>query len=143
VAVAISYSSGSIVGNSDAVPPAQPSGSMPIRSFAAAGMRCLQPRYRSAVCFETCPRRNRICSSSLPAEWQSRAHVHLRSYGASLISWDDVSKPVKLTVRRGGDTSKITYSPRGRTVGVTPRYVLDQARYYADPQGCEASSNPR
>ena len=57
------------------------------------------------------------------------------------IYWDDVSKPVKLTVRRGGDTSTIIYSPRGHTVGVTPQYVLDQARYHADPHGCQASSN--
>ena len=57
------------------------------------------------------------------------------------IYWDDVSKPVKLTVRRGGDTSTITYFPRGPIVGVTPQYVLDQAHYRADPQGCQASSN--
>ena len=41
------------------------------------------------------------------------------------IYWDDVTKPVKLTVRRDGDTSTIIYSPRGHTVGVTPQYVLD------------------
>lgn len=39
------------------------------------------------------------------------------------IYWDDVSKPVKLTVRRGGETSTITYFPRGHIVGVTPQYV--------------------
>jgi hypothetical protein len=57
------------------------------------------------------------------------------------IYWDDVSKPVKLTVRRGGDTTTLTYSPRGHTVGVTPQYVLDEARYHSDPHGCQASSN--
>ncbi len=55
------------------------------------------------------------------------------------ISWDDVSKPVKLAVRRGGDTSTITYFPRGHSVGVMPQYVLDQVRYRADPHGCQAS----
>ena len=58
------------------------------------------------------------------------------------ISWDDVSKPVKPTVRRGADTSTIMYFPRGHVVGVTPQYVLDQARYHADLHGCQASSNP-
>jgi predicted metalloprotease with PDZ domain len=57
------------------------------------------------------------------------------------IYWDDVSKPVGLTVRRGDDTSTITYSPRGHSVGVTPQYVLDQSRYHADPHGCQASSS--
>jgi predicted metalloprotease with PDZ domain len=52
------------------------------------------------------------------------------------ISWDDVSKPVRLTVRRGDETSTITYSPRGHSVGVTPQYVLDQARYQTDSRGC-------
>ncbi len=46
-------------------------GSMPIRSFTAERMRCLQPRYRSVVWIETCPSRNWICSSSPPAEWHS------------------------------------------------------------------------
>ncbi|WP_321472629.1 hypothetical protein [uncultured Paludibaculum sp.] len=58
------------------------------------------------------------------------------------IHWDDVSKPVKLTVRRGEGTSTITYYPRGDTVGVTPQYVLDRARYQADPIGCQTSANP-
>ena len=31
------------------------SGSSPIRSFTALWKRCLQPRYRSVVCTETCP----------------------------------------------------------------------------------------
>ena len=58
-------------------------GSMPIRSFTADRMRCLQPRYRSVVWIETWPSRNWICSSSPPAEWHSRAQVPLRSCGAS------------------------------------------------------------
>ena len=59
------------------------------------------------------------------------------------ISWDDVSKPVRLTVRRGDETSTITYSPRGHSVGATSQYVLDQARYRTDPHGCETSSSLR
>jgi hypothetical protein len=42
-------------------------GSIPIRSLTADRIRCLQPRYRSVVWIETCPRRNWICSSSPPA----------------------------------------------------------------------------
>ena len=34
------------------------SGSSPIRSFTALRKRCLQPKYRSVVCTETCPSRN-------------------------------------------------------------------------------------
>ena len=63
---------------------AQPGGSIPILSLTAPWMRCLQPRYRSVVCIETCPSRNWICSSSPPAAWQSRAQVLRRSWGASL-----------------------------------------------------------
>jgi hypothetical protein len=33
----------------------QTSASMPIRSFTAERMRCLQPRYRSVVWIDTCP----------------------------------------------------------------------------------------
>src|SRR5439155_23403359 len=34
------------------------SGSIPIRSFTAPRSRCLQPRYFSVVCTDTCPSRN-------------------------------------------------------------------------------------
>src|ERR1700751_2822261 len=33
-------------------------GSIPIRSFTASRSRCLQPRYFSVVCTETCPSKN-------------------------------------------------------------------------------------
>ena len=36
----------------------QDSGSIPIRSFTAPRSRCLQPRYFSVVCTDTCPSRN-------------------------------------------------------------------------------------
>jgi hypothetical protein len=36
----------------------QESGSIPIRSFTAPRSRCLQPRYFSVVCTDTCPNRN-------------------------------------------------------------------------------------
>src|SRR6266576_3638508 len=36
----------------------QESGSIPIRSFTAPRSRCLQPRYFSVVCTDTCPSRN-------------------------------------------------------------------------------------
>ncbi len=36
----------------------QESGSIPIRSFTAPRRRCLQPRYFSVVCTDTCPSRN-------------------------------------------------------------------------------------
>ena len=66
--------------------PAQPHqafGSMPMRSLTADRIRCLQPRYRSVVCTETCPKRNWICSKSPPDAWQSRAQVRRRSCGAN------------------------------------------------------------
>jgi hypothetical protein len=56
---------------------------MPIRSLTALRIRCLQPRYRSVVCTDTCPSRNWIWSSSPPASWHRRAQVRRRSCGAS------------------------------------------------------------
>jgi hypothetical protein len=61
-------------------------GSMPMRSLTADRMRCLEPRYRSVVRTETCPRRNWICSNSPPEAWHSFAHVRRRSCGASLVT---------------------------------------------------------
>jgi hypothetical protein len=49
-------------------------GSIPILSPAYRGF-CLQPGYCSVVWMETCPGLNRICSSSPPATWHSRAQV--------------------------------------------------------------------
>ena len=56
---------------------------MPIRSLTAFRRCCLQPRYLSVVCTETCPNRNWIWSSSPPASRHRRAHVRRRSCGAS------------------------------------------------------------
>ena len=60
-------------------------GSIPIRSFTANRMRCLQPRYRSVVWIETWPSRNCICSNSPPAVWHSLAQVLFKSCGAKLF----------------------------------------------------------
>src|SRR5579871_707973 len=43
------------------------------------------PKYHSVVKTEACPR-NWICSSSLPAMWQSFAQVLRRSWGARLCN---------------------------------------------------------
>ena len=56
---------------------------MPIRSLTAKRNFCLQPRYRSVVWIETCPRRNWIWSNSPPARRQSLAQLRRRSCGAS------------------------------------------------------------
>ena len=53
-------------------------------SLTASRSLCLQPKYRSVVCTLTCPNNNRICSTSPPDSWQSRAHVLRRSCGANL-----------------------------------------------------------
>ena len=53
------------------------------------------------------------------------------------IYWDDVSKPVKLNILRGGSRTTITYFPRGQTMGVIPKYVLVQDRYHSDQHGCQ------
>jgi len=61
-----------------------PSLAITILSFTANRSFCLQPRYRSVVWMDTWPRRNWMWSSSPPARWQRRAHVHLRSCRAGL-----------------------------------------------------------
>jgi predicted metalloprotease with PDZ domain len=54
------------------------------------------------------------------------------------IYWNDTSKPVKLTIRRGQSTSSVEYYPRGPSLGVIPQYVVDKIRYQADPHSCQA-----
>ena len=39
---------------------------MPVPPLTADRIRCLQPRLRSVVCTETCPKRNWMCSNRLP-----------------------------------------------------------------------------
>src|SRR5271168_332379 len=56
---------------------------MPSLSLTACTIRCREPRYLSVVSTDRCPSRNRICSSSPPAEWQSLAQVRRRSWGAT------------------------------------------------------------
>src|ERR1700730_3720397 len=59
---------------------------MAMRSLTPDRIRCLQPRQRSVVCTETCPKRNWICSNSPPDAWQSRAQVRRRSCGANFAT---------------------------------------------------------
>jgi len=54
----------------------------PNRSFTGSSRFCLQPRYRSMVRTDACPRKNWICSISPPAVWHSFAQVLRRSCGA-------------------------------------------------------------
>ncbi len=41
------------------------------RSLTGCPRFCLQPRWRSVVCPDECPSKNRICSSSPPLAWHS------------------------------------------------------------------------
>ena len=54
------------------------------------------------------------------------------------VYWNDTSKPVKLTIRRGQATSTVEYYPRGPSLGVVPQYALDKTRYHQVPQSCQA-----
>jgi hypothetical protein len=58
----------------------------PNRSFTGSSRFCLQPRYRSVMSTDACPRRNWICSISPPAVWHSFAQVLRRSCGARCSS---------------------------------------------------------
>jgi predicted metalloprotease with PDZ domain len=55
------------------------------------------------------------------------------------VYWNDTSKPVKLTIRRGNTTSAFEYYPQGRSVGIVPQYAADTDRFQADPQSCRAA----
>jgi predicted metalloprotease with PDZ domain len=52
------------------------------------------------------------------------------------IYWNDSSKPVKLTIRRGLSTITAEYYPHGPSAGLAPSYVLDAVRYRAEPGSC-------
>jgi len=51
------------------------------------------------------------------------------------IYWNDVSKPVQLTVRTEGGSQVIEYYPRGPSLGLIPQYHLD-AEASACPDQC-------
>ena len=53
------------------------------------------------------------------------------------VYWNDTSKPVKLTIRRGQATSIVEYHPCGPSRGVVPQYTVDKTRYQGDPQSCQ------
>lgn len=56
------------------------------------------------------------------------------------VYWNDTSKPVKLTIRRGQTTSTVTYYPHGPSLGAIPQYTLDKDRWERDPQGCRSAT---
>jgi predicted metalloprotease with PDZ domain len=58
-----------------------------------------------------------------------------RVIGTSIF-WNDTSKPIKLTIRRGQATLTAEYYPRGPSPGLAPRFVLDAIRYRGDPESC-------
>jgi predicted metalloprotease with PDZ domain len=55
------------------------------------------------------------------------------------VYWNDTSKPVKLSIRRGKTTSKIEYYPRGPSLGLVPQYAIDKGLLEGDPQRCRVS----
>lgn len=55
------------------------------------------------------------------------------------VYWNDTSKPVKLTIRRGATTSAFEYYPRGTSIGIVPQYAANIDRFRADPQSCRAT----
>jgi predicted metalloprotease with PDZ domain len=57
-----------------------------------------------------------------------------KAYGMS-IYWGDVSKPVRLKVRSGGEEKTIEYFPRGNPIPV-PQYHLDKEAWSSTPEAC-------
>ena len=52
------------------------------------------------------------------------------------IYWNDVSKPVRLTIHSTEGRKQIEYFPRGPAVSV-PQYHLDQIAWASKPESCE------
>ncbi len=51
------------------------------------------------------------------------------------VYWDDISKPIKLTVRTEGGTKEIEYYPRGPSIGLVPQFHLN-AKASTNPSQC-------
>ena len=56
------------------------------------------------------------------------------------ISWNDVSKPVRLSIRAASGRLRIEYFPRGKTVTI-PQYRMDKEAWTSTPERCMFQSN--
>jgi predicted metalloprotease with PDZ domain len=56
------------------------------------------------------------------------------------IYWNDVSKPVRLTVRATSGQQRIEYLPKGKTLSV-PQYRVDKEVWASTPERCTLQSN--
>ncbi len=55
------------------------------------------------------------------------------------VYWNEVSKPVQLTVRAGSGQQRIEYFPKGKT-GPIPQYRLDKEAWTSNPERCTLTS---
>jgi hypothetical protein len=58
-----------------------------------------------------------------------------RKYLGMSIYWNDVGKPVRLTVRAASGQERIEYFPKGKTVSI-PQYELDKEAWSSNPEQC-------
>ena len=56
------------------------------------------------------------------------------------IYWNDLSKPVRLTVRAASGHLRIEYFPKGKTVTI-PQYRIDKEAWTSTPERCTFQSN--
>jgi predicted metalloprotease with PDZ domain len=56
------------------------------------------------------------------------------------VTWNDVSKPVRLTVRTADGQQKIEYFPRGKTVSIS-QYRVDKEAWSSNPERCAFHPN--
>jgi predicted metalloprotease with PDZ domain len=56
------------------------------------------------------------------------------------VTWNDVSKPVRLTVRTASGQQRIEYFPKGKTVSV-PQYQVNKEVWVSTPETCSFPSN--
>lgn len=56
------------------------------------------------------------------------------------VYWNDVSKPVRLTVRTASGQQRIEYFPKGKTVSV-PQYRVNKEVWISTPETCSFPSN--
>jgi predicted metalloprotease with PDZ domain len=56
------------------------------------------------------------------------------------VTWNNVSKPVQLTVRTASGQQRIEYFPKGKTVSV-PQYRLNKKLWTSTPERCTFPSN--
>jgi predicted metalloprotease with PDZ domain len=102
---------------------------------------CVSSRMESMPAFELgfsrdALERERIIRSVLPDSEAFRAGLREGQQVSRMnIWWNDISKPVKLTVKTADGARAIEYYPRGRSLEV-PQYRLNAAEFEKNPAGC-------